>query len=50
MGDEEEEGWLNEQLVRQGLYQGAPPFSITFISNNHLGKQDLIVNLSSYTV
>jgi len=50
MGDEEEEGWLDEQLVRQGLYQGTPPFSNTFISINNLGKQDLIVNLSSYTV
>jgi len=53
MGDEEEEeeGWLDEQLVRQGLYQGTPLFSNTFSNHNHLdSKQDLTINLSSCTV
>jgi len=51
VGDEEEEGWLDEQLVREGLYQGTPPFINTLISNSNLdSKQDLTVNLSSCTV
>jgi len=51
MGDEEQERWLDEHLVRQGLYHGTPPFSNTFISNSHSNSmQALIANLSSCTV